>query len=164
MNKSFSLVTASAFPLPPVKCRIVRRVELVPAIGCLTIAQVATALRRADLVESLVDAGALEADGTPNAGYVTLGLFSEGYDIATGDRAVLVTGAGQVWIARRWKAGKLKPVASDALAIIDSALRGAVHAPSDRDALNITGEALRQLRDIARADAVPIVVDGKGRA
>jgi hypothetical protein len=38
--------------------------------------------------------------------------------------------------------------------IIDAALRAAVLAPTIFDALDVTGAALRRLRDIARADAV----------
>ncbi|WP_196493174.1 hypothetical protein [Burkholderia stagnalis] len=37
------------------------------------------------------------------------------------------------------------------LEIIRNALRAAVLAPSERDALDVTGDALRQLADLARA-------------
>ncbi|WP_261546254.1 hypothetical protein [Burkholderia multivorans] len=38
------------------------------------------------------------------------------------------------------------------LEIIRDALRAAVTAPTDRDALDATGEALRRLADLARAE------------
>ncbi|WP_167230575.1 hypothetical protein [Burkholderia sp. Ap-962] len=39
------------------------------------------------------------------------------------------------------------------LEIIRAALRAAAHAPSDRDALDVTGEALRQLAELVHAEA-----------
>ncbi|PLZ02553.1 hypothetical protein CY652_10605 [Burkholderia sp. WAC0059] len=38
------------------------------------------------------------------------------------------------------------------LEIIRAALRAAAHAPSDRDALDVAGEALRQLAELVRVE------------
>ncbi|WP_179952334.1 hypothetical protein [Burkholderia sp. MSMB0856] len=43
--------------------------------------------------------------------------------------------------------------AQSRLEIIRNALRAAALAPSDRDALDATGDALRQLADLARIEA-----------
>ncbi|MBU9614741.1 hypothetical protein KTE96_23685 [Burkholderia multivorans] len=51
------------------------------------------------------------------------------------------------------KASARPEQSQSSLEIIRSALRAAALAPSDRDALDATGDALRQLADLARMEA-----------
>jgi len=49
--------------------------------------------------------------------------------------------------------GSQTPNSIDVLSIVSDAVRAAALAPNDRVALDITGDALRRLADLARAEA-----------
>lgn len=92
--------TASSIAVP------IQRHRVINVDGFMTIAQVADALGRPDMISNLKTDDIFRPDGFPYAAYEDCGMFAVVHDPAVGGPSIRVTGEGQIWLARRYPPSK----------------------------------------------------------